>query len=93
MNNLPKGDISLASKQERLLSRGTGERVKPTADEVTESIGKRSGNVRRGVIALLIAAGAIVGLNEASKRMDPLPTAADVEKWANDNLHGQRFNK
>lgn len=67
--------------------------MKPPANEVTESIGKGRGNVKRGVIALLIAAGAIVGLNEAAKSMDPLPTAADVEKWANDNLHGQRFNK
>ncbi|MCX6733492.1 MAG: hypothetical protein NTX63_01640 [Candidatus Peregrinibacteria bacterium] len=93
MANLPRGDLSLADKESRLYGRAPGERVKPTADEVAESIGKGSGRVRRGVIALLIAAGAIVGLNEASKRMDPLPTADDVAKWADDNLHGQFFNK
>lgn len=93
MSNLPRGELSLADKEDRLYGRASGERVKPTADEVTETIGNRSGNVRRGVIALLVVAGAIVGLNEASKRMGPLPTAADVEKWANENLHGQLFKK
>lgn len=91
MANLPKGDLSFADRESRLYGRAPGERVKPAADEVTESIDKGSGNVRRGVIALLLAAGAIAASYEASKYQ--LPTASDVEKWAADNLHGQLFKK
>jgi len=93
MDNLPKGDITRQDRERRLYERAPETRVKPTAGEVTESISNGSGNVRRGIIALLITAGAIVGLNEASKKMGPLPTTEDIAKWADDNLHGQLFKK
>lgn len=91
MSNLPRGDISREEREDRLLRRPPAESAKSSTAEAGDTVDSGRGNIRRGIIALLITAGAIVALNEASKYQ--LPTAKDVEEWTKNNLHGQLFQK
>lgn len=94
MFNLPKGDLTKRDTEARLTHTTPAERIGPSIDEGVRAVDEAEqnrGNVRRGVIALLVIAGVIAASYEASKYQ--LPTASDVEKWTADNLHGQLFKK
>ncbi len=84
-------ELSQAERESRLYGERTESRIARSIDQGESQREQARGNIKRGIVALIITAGAIVGLNEASKYQ--LPTAKDVEEWAADNLHGQRFNK
>ncbi len=97
MHNLTKytmhRELTREEKEMRLFGETAESRIGRSIDEGERQRKQMHGNIKRGIIALLATAGVIFGLNEASKRMGPLPTSEEVAEWAKNNLHGQMFNK
>lgn len=87
-------DLNQSERDKRLFKEAPDTKIGRSIDQGTNEADQARANVRRGIIALLIVAGGVIAIDQVAQKVgNNFPTTQDIEKWAQDNLHGQLFDK